>query len=68
MNTIFTVLPILTLLMFDLGLALRPRDFCLVAERPLAMMAGPTGRIVLLPLIAWLVGPLFGVELTYVGA
>ena len=27
MNTIFIVLPILTLLMFDLGLALRPADF-----------------------------------------
>lgn len=34
MNTIFIVLPILTLLMFDLGLALKPADFSLIAERP----------------------------------
>ena len=27
MNTIFIVLPILTVLMFDLGLALQPQDF-----------------------------------------
>ena len=55
MNTIFIVLPILTLLMFDLGLALRPRDFRLIAERPLAVVVGLFGQIVLLPLIAWLV-------------
>ena len=62
MNTIFIVLPILTLLMFDLGLALRPKDFRLIAERPLAVVAGLTGQVVLLPLIAWLVGTLFGLE------
>jgi BASS family bile acid:Na+ symporter len=62
MNTIFIVLPILTLLMFDLGLALRPADFRLIAERPLAVFAGLLGQIVLLPLIAWAVGYLFHVE------
>ena len=62
MNTIFIVLPILTLLMFDLGLALRPKDFKLIAERPLAVVAGLAGQILLLPLIAWLVGMLFGME------
>ena len=62
MNTIFIVLPILTLLMFDLGLALRPKDFRLIAERPLAVVAGLLGQIVLLPVIAWLVGTLFGVQ------
>jgi len=62
MNTIFIVLPILTLLMFDLGLALRPKDFKLIAERPLAVVAGLAGQILLLPLIAWLVGTLFGLE------
>ena len=34
MNTIVIVLPILTLLMFDLGLALRPADFRLIACSP----------------------------------
>ena len=33
MNTIFIVLPILTILMFDLGLVLKPADFKLIAGR-----------------------------------
>ena len=53
MNTIFIVLPILTLLMFDLGLVLKPADFKLIAERPKPVLIGLVGQIVLLPLIAW---------------
>ena len=53
MNTIFIVLPILTLLMFDLGLALQPADFKLIAERPKPVIIGLVGQIILLPLIAW---------------
>ena len=53
MNAIFIVLPILTLLMFDLGLALRPADFKLIAERPKPVIIGLVGQIILLPLIAW---------------
>jgi BASS family bile acid:Na+ symporter len=48
--------------MFDLGLALRPSDFRLIIERPYAVIAGLTGQIVFLPLIALLVGNLFNVE------
>ena len=32
MNAILIVLPILTLLMFDLGLTLKPQDFKLIEE------------------------------------
>lgn len=53
MSTIFIVLPILTLLMFDLGLALKPADFKLIAERPKPVIIGLVGQIILLPLIAW---------------
>ena len=53
MNTIFIVLPILTLLMFDLGLALKSADFKLIAERPKPVIIGLVGQIILLPLIAW---------------
>ena len=53
MNTIFIVLPILTLLMFDLGLTLRPQDFQLIAQRPKPVIVGLVGQIILLPLIAW---------------
>ena len=53
MNTIFIVLPILTLLMFDLGLTLKPQDFRLIAQRPKPVIVGLIGQIILLPLIAW---------------
>ena len=53
MNAIFIVLPILTLLMFDLGLTLKPQDFKLIVQRPKPMIVGLVGQIILLPLIAW---------------
>ena len=59
MNTIVIVLPILTLLMFDLGLALKPHDFALIVARPKPVLVGLVGQILLLPLIAWGVGHLF---------
>jgi BASS family bile acid:Na+ symporter len=53
MNAIFIVLPILTLLMFDLGLILKPQDFKLIVQRPKPVIVGLIGQIILLPLIAW---------------
>ena len=53
MNAIFIVLPILTLLMFDLGLTLQPQDFALIIKRPKPVLIGLVGQIILLPLIAW---------------
>jgi len=53
MNAIFIVLPILTLLMFDLGLTLKVQDFKLIAQRPKPVIVGLIGQIALLPLIAW---------------
>lgn len=52
MNTIWIVLPILTLLMFDLGLALRLEDFGKVFRRPGPIVVALVGQLVLLPLIA----------------
>ena len=52
MNTIWIVLPILTLLMFDLGLALRFEDFGKVFRRPGPIAVALVGQLVLLPLIA----------------
>jgi len=60
-NTIFIVLPILTILMFDLGLALKPQDFQLFLHRPYPILAGLVGQIVLLPLLAWAICYLFGI-------
>ncbi len=52
MNTIWIVLPILTLLMFDLGLALRFEDFGKVFRHPWPIAVALFGQLVLLPLIA----------------
>ena len=51
-NSILLVLPILTVLMFDLGLSLRVSDFVNIFKKPKAMLAGLFGQLVLLPLIA----------------
>ena len=52
MNTIRIVLPILTLLMFDLGLALRFEDFGKVFRRPWPIVVALVGQLVFLPAIA----------------
>lgn len=62
MNSILIVLPILTLLMFDLGLSLEFKDFLLVVRRPRAMFAGMLGQLVLLPLLAYVLVRALGLE------
>lgn len=52
MNTVWIVLPILTLLMFDLGLTLRFEDFGKVFRHPWPIAVALLGQLVLLPLIA----------------
>ena len=52
MNTIWIVIPILTVLMFDLGLTLKLKDFYMVVTRPKAFFVALMGQIVLLPLVA----------------
>ncbi|MBP5561062.1 MAG: bile acid:sodium symporter family protein [Muribaculaceae bacterium] len=59
MNTIWIVLPILTLLMFELGLTLKLADFALFFKRPRPVLAGLLGQIVLLPAIAYGVATVF---------
>ena len=53
MNPILLVIPILSILMFDLGLTLRLDDFRLLAKRPLPVIVGLLGQLVVLPLIAY---------------
>lgn len=62
MSSILIVLPILSLLMFDLGLALKGADFALVFRRPRAVFAGLTGQILLLPAVVFLICRFFGIE------
>ena len=59
MNTIWIVLPILTILMFDLGLTLKLKDFYMIVTRPKAFFVALTGQIILLPLIALGLGYVF---------
>lgn len=52
MSTVVIVLPILTILMFDLGLTLRLEDFGQIVKHPRAMIVALIGQLVLLPLLA----------------
>lgn len=52
MNTIWIVIPVLLVLMFLLGTDLNKEAFANVARNPRAVMAGMTGQLVFLPLIA----------------
>ncbi len=69
---ILIVLPILCLLMFELGLTLKMDDFGQLARQPRAVAAGMLGQIVLLPVIAIVVAetlhlpPLFYVGLVLI--
>jgi BASS family bile acid:Na+ symporter len=56
MNTVWIVLPILTLLMFQLGLTLQPTDFLLFRHRPRPIIVGLLGQLVVLPLVAFAIG------------
>ena len=62
MSTIWIVLPILTLLMFELGLNLKIEDFKLFKTRPKPVVAGLIGQIIILPLLAWFIGKAFGLQ------
>lgn len=62
MSSIIIVLPILSLLMFDLGLTLSGSDFAMVFKRPRAVITGLVGQILLLPAIVYLLCMAFGIE------
>lgn len=62
MNAIWIVLPILTLLMFELGLTLQTEDFKLFRKRPRPIIAGLAGQIILLPILAFALGHVFHLE------
>ena len=59
MNTVFIVLPILTLLMFSLGLSLSLEDFKLLFSRPKSVLIGLCGQLFLLPVVAFVLSVLF---------
>lgn len=62
MNSIFIVLPILTVLMFNLGLTLEGKDFIRVIERYKAVVAGMLGQLVILPVMAWFLAGMLGLN------
>ncbi|MCR5537232.1 MAG: bile acid:sodium symporter family protein [Succinivibrio sp.] len=68
MNPIYIVLPIITLLTYALGLTLRLEDFRLLVKRPLPMLVGLTGQLILLPALALSLAVLFRLpEVFFVG-
>lgn len=49
------VTPLLGVIMFGMGLTLKPHDFALVAKRPLPVIIGVVAQFVIMPLLALLV-------------
>lgn len=62
MNTVWIVLPILIVLMFQLGIELDRQAFAALFRRPAAIVAGLVGQLAVLPLAALLVGVLLRLE------
>lgn len=62
MSTILIILPILTVLMFELGLELELKDFTLFWHRPRPVIAGLIGQIIVLPILAIILGTVFHLE------
>ena len=65
MNPIIIVLPILSLLMFDLGLTLKLDDFSRLLHRPRAVLVGLLGQLVVLPAVAILLISVLHLEPLY---
>ena len=59
MNTIWIVLPILIVLMFQLGIELDVASFRQVVRHPKAVAVGLVGQLVILPVIAFIVAVAF---------
>ena len=52
----------LAFIMFSLGLSLRPQDFGVAFQQPKALIAGVISQILMLPLIAFVLLKIFGVQ------
>lgn len=64
-NSIYIVLPILTVLMFDLGLSLKLSDFARIFRQPKAMLTGLAGQLLALPLVAFAIGSVLPLPAEY---
>lgn len=62
MNSLFIVLPILTVLMFSLGLSLEGKDFVLVFQRFRTVVIGMFAQLIVLPLLAWCIAQAMGLN------
>lgn len=60
MNTVFIVLPILTLLMYELGLTLKLEDFRIIKTNKKSILIGLFGQLIVLPVMAFFVAKSFG--------
>jgi BASS family bile acid:Na+ symporter len=62
MNAVLIVLPILTLLMFDLGLGCDFRSFAAVLRHPRPVLIGLGGQIIVMPIAAVTMGLIFHLD------
>lgn len=53
---------LLGVIMFGMGLTMRPADFAIVAKHPTAVLLGVAAQFVVMPLLGWGIAHLFGLE------
>ncbi|WP_017555555.1 bile acid:sodium symporter family protein [Nocardiopsis baichengensis] len=53
---------LLGVIMFGMGLTMRPVDFTIVAKHPKAVLLGVAAQFVVMPLLGWGIAHLFGLE------
>ena len=66
MNTILIVLPIITVLMFEIGLTFNIKDFRIVLKHPKTIITGLIGQIIILPIIAISFAIIFNLDPIYI--
>lgn len=62
MNPIILVMALLVILTYTIGLNLKKEDFLMLIKKPVPVITGLTGQLLILPLIAFLIAKAFNLE------
>ena len=62
MNPIILVMALLVILTYTIGLNLKKEDFLMLIKKPVPVITGLTGQLLILPLVAFLIAKAFNLE------
>ena len=62
MNPIILVMALLVILTYTIGLNLKKEDFLMLIKKPVPVITGLTGQLLILPLIAFIIAKTFNLE------